>query len=504
MSPLLLAGAAVAAGYSTDIELVRPVFSNGVLPGFESAVLMPPGTVRVGLVAQYERDPLVLYEGAYEDGAVVHDRLHTTAGVSLDLTRRLSARLTVPFAGQWGSEVPALSGDGFGMGDVAVGGRFRFLDLPYLSTAVRGDVTLPLGAQNLWIGEQSVRGFGGLVAEAKIGPARVAGDVGVIGRQAVDTGEDFTLGSELALAGTAMLDVWPDHVAVGAGVLSRAGFPNLWGGGAENPVELVAGGQFRTIGPWQVDVGFGRGLAAGYGTTQFRGWAGLTWVHLRPPKLPKVAPVVAYSPVTPDVPDDLLVIEPEPESWKPQELARVEETEIVIRDPIQFELATANILPESLPTLEAIARLLSEHPEIAHIVVEGHASEEGSFAYNYDLSVRRSLAIFQALVTVGVHPARVSCRGMGEVAPVQAGLSEAELAKNRRVIFHIMRRLHAGEAGPAMTPDLAYPWSGEPAKFDVAKAPDPPKPPEEEAPKRPPATRDETDPDQFREEDEPR
>jgi outer membrane protein OmpA-like peptidoglycan-associated protein len=463
---------------------------------------MAPGTVRAGLIAQYERDPLVLYTGDVENGAVVSDRLYTSLGASVDLSRRVSARIVVPIGGQWGSEVPSLAGDGFAMGDIDLGGRVRFLDSKVLSTAVRLDVTLPLGGQEMWFGEQSLRGLGGLVAELKLGPARVIGDVGIIGRPAVATGQDFTLGSELTLGGNAMLDVWPEHVSVGAGVLSRAGFPNLWGGGAENPAELVAGGQFRTEGPWQIDVGFGRGLADGYGTTQFRGWGGVTYVHVKQPKLPKPAPVTAYVP-TVEPTDEELFIEPIPEEpeWKPEELARVEEKEIIIRDPIQFVFAKPDILPISQPTLEAIAKLMEENPEISALVIEGHASDEGSYEYNYDLSVRRSLAIFQALVQVGVNPARLSIRGMGEVAPVAQGTTEEELAKNRRVIFHIVRRLRAGEESPPMRTEGAFPWNGAPAKFDVAKAPEPPPPPEDTKKKRP-GKPDDTDPEQFREDEE--
>jgi protein TonB len=38
------------------------------------------------------------------------------------------------------------------------------------------------------------------------------------------------------------------------------------------------------------------------------------------------------------------------------------------------------------------------------VVIEGHASQEGSFEYNYTLSAERARAIYEALVLRGVHP----------------------------------------------------------------------------------------------------
>ena len=51
---------ALAQGYSTDLELVRPVFSHKGLPGIDTPVMAPQPTLRTGLLYQYERDPLIL------------------------------------------------------------------------------------------------------------------------------------------------------------------------------------------------------------------------------------------------------------------------------------------------------------------------------------------------------------------------------------------------------------------------------------------------------------
>ncbi|MDP2311961.1 MAG: OmpA family protein [Pseudomonadota bacterium] len=502
---LLFCGLAHAEGYSTDIELVRPTFSPGAVAGFDTPNFGRPGTVRVGTLLQYERDPLILYQLEREAGAVVSNRLMAHLGVSVDLTKRLSARFVLPIGGQWGTEVERLAADQGGIGDASLGARFKLFELGPLVTAARADIYLPFGTQGAYLGENGLRGMGGLVAEAKLGPVAFLADAGVLGRAVVATDQDFELGSELALQGGVRLDIWPDNVALGAGVITRTGFTKFWTGEAETPAELVAGIQLRPANDWRLDVGFGRGLAPGYGTTQFRVYTGLTWQR-SPPLPPSMTPEPLSKVLiteAPDIPVDPieLILEPEKPAWKEDELARVEESQIVIRDPIQFELATNRILPESIPTLHAISKLLAEHPEIGHLVIEGHASEEGSFAYNYDLSIRRSLAIFQELVLAGTYPARLSCRGMGEVEPVALGSTETQLATNRRVIFHIVRRLKAGEEPPAMRTEMLLPWNGDPKTFKALPpipAPEPVATPPKAVPKNPDDDYP-TDPNLFRE-----
>ena len=41
----------------------------------------------------------------------------------------------------------------------------------------------------------------------------------------------------------------------------------------------------------------------------------------------------------------------------------------------------------SIPTLQFVAKLMNQNARLGHVVIEGHASEEGTFVYNYDLSM---------------------------------------------------------------------------------------------------------------------
>lgn len=510
MIPLLLAVAtpAHAAGYSADIELARPTFSGFTLPGFDSASLARPGTLRAGTLLAYERDPLLLYRVDTEVGAVVHNRVLAHVGISSDLTEQVSVRAILPLGGQWGSETERISGDGLGTGDLGFGARYHAFDLGPVGVAGSLDLLLPTGAQDSYLGEGSVRANTSLLVDADLGMLHAQVNVGVNGRPAQVTGEDFTLGSELVTNGALMVDVWPERVRFGAGVLSRTGLAEAWEPGGETPVELMIGGTAEMRPGWALDAGVGRGVAQGYGTTQFRTWAGLTYTRPGKEKLPPpVSLVEPPKPKPPELPEEEIDLTPPPPPppppvWKPQELVRVEEQQILIRDPIQFELATNKVLSISEPTLRAISKLMSERPEIAHLVIEGHASDEGNFVYNYQLSIDRALEVYKSLVQAGVHPARMSCRGMGEVQPVQAGESEQARETNRRVVFHISRQLRSDEAFPAelMSP-ARVPWTGE--KATVLPLPErvtQPVPAPEATP-APPPPGDNLSPDVFRDEE---
>ena len=65
--------------------------------------------------------------------------------------------------------------------------------------------------------------------------------------------------------------------------------------------------------------------------------------------------------------------------------------------------------------LERLIADLLAHPTVGPILLEGHASQEGGFASNYQLSLRRADAIYRRLLDGGVSPSRLVQRPLGEV-----------------------------------------------------------------------------------------
>lgn len=491
------------AGVSADIELVRPAFTPGDTPGVEAPRYGEGGTVTAGMLLQYEQQPLVLYRYGDEDTSVIESRFAGALGASIDFTRHLGARLVLPMA----YDVPGSAGDfaapGFGSGDLAAGLRVLVWRWGPVDLGAHADLLLPVGATGAWKGEGSLRGQPGVLLALNAGPFSVRSDTSFMLRQAVDTGADFTLGTELGENAAVRGTLWEDRLWLHAGLASRIGLGEI-NGTAERVAEVLVGAQVSPHREWTLDFGLGRGLTVGYGTSRLRVLAGVS--YSRAPRAATPAPVVAVMPPVEDIPDAVLIeqiaLPPPEENWQQTELARVEQDQIVIRDPIQFEFARDVILPVSMPTLAFVGGLLNQHPEILHLVIEGHASEEGSFYYNYDLAKRRADAIWRALVEAGVSPTRISTRSMGEVEPVASGSAEEELALNRRVIFHIVRRLEPGEIPPQYKLEIQQPWTGSPQSLPAPPPVALPPPPEPPRPSYTPPPDDLPSEDEFEEDDE--
>lgn len=460
-----LPSTALAQGYSTDIELVRPVYSHKGLPGIDTPLFAAQPTMRVGLMMQYERDPVILYQYGEELGSVVTHRNAMALGVSYDFTPAVGARIILPMALHSGSEIPELEADGLGLEDMSIGARFRAFQVGGLSLGARADFTAPIGSKDSFHGEDGLRTGAGLLASFEAGPVTVLFDTNVMTRTKLELAEDWSNGTQLAVNTGVRYWILPDRVAVWVSEISRGQFTNFYKGGAENTVEMLGGVQYQPVNYMTFHLGGGAGLADGTGGTAQRITMSAKFVPIPPPRPDFVveAEEEISSGPPPDVSiEEILTIE---KKWKDGELARVEEEAIVIRDPIQFEFNTANILPESLPTLQFVAKLMNENARIGHVVVEGHASEEGTFIYNYDLSIRRARSIWEEIITAGVHPSRLSYRGMGEVAPRQLGTEESDLATNRRVDFHIIHRYSELDVLPDYPENIQLPWSGRDAKI---------------------------------------
>ena len=123
-----------------------------------------------------------------------------------------------------------------------------------------------------------------------------------------------------------------------------------------------------------------------------------------------------------------------------------------------------------------MAGLINESPEIGHLIIEGHASQEGDFQHNYQLAESRARRIWELLLEQGVASERISYRGKGEVEPIegtvgQEDLDEEALQINRRVEFLIKVQYEGPDEMPDYPESQYLPWNGE-----VVTVVSPPKP----------------------------
>jgi len=100
---------------------------------------------------------------------------------------------------------------------------------------------------------------------------------------------------------------------------------------------------------------------------------------------------------------------------------------------VYFDTDKAVIRSESRPTLEQIAKLLTNQPQL-NVFIVGHTDSQGAYDYNMDLSRRRAEAIVAELAkTWRIAPARLRAAGVGMLAPVGSNATDAGRALNRRV-----------------------------------------------------------------------
>ena len=101
-------------------------------------------------------------------------------------------------------------------------------------------------------------------------------------------------------------------------------------------------------------------------------------------------------------------------------------------DNILFDFGTATLSPESAPTLDEMAKLLGESPDMAVYIV-GHTDNVGTLEANLALSRARAEAVVAALGARGIEAARTVPAGVADLSPVASNATEEGRRMNRRV-----------------------------------------------------------------------
>lgn len=103
---------------------------------------------------------------------------------------------------------------------------------------------------------------------------------------------------------------------------------------------------------------------------------------------------------------------------------------------VNFETASAALLPESFAVLDEAVATLQRYPELG-IEVAGHTDSRASDAYNLALSQRRAEAVRAYLLGKGVRNP-LTAKGYGEAQPIAPEATEEGRRQNRRVVLHIL------------------------------------------------------------------
>ena len=126
---------------------------------------------------------------------------------------------------------------------------------------------------------------------------------------------------------------------------------------------------------------------------------------------------------------------------------RVVGDRFVFQSELLFDPGQAEIQPEGLPELDALADAILQleeeiPPDINWVLrIDGHTDvrpiSNARFPSNWELSAARAISVAQYLVSRGVAPARLVAAGFGEYAPLDPGDSEEAYRRNRRIEFKL-------------------------------------------------------------------
>jgi len=217
------------------------------------------------------------------------------------------------------------------------------------------------------------------------------------------------LDDTLELGGGVHVKITKSWAAIGE-VYSEGVLSGFFENNLQNPTEVALSGRFMPqkgkLNGLSTTFGGGTALVMGFGSPDFRLFAGIQYT--RPQKIKK-------------------------------ELAVLKSDRIEITESIHFEFDKAIIKEDSYPILDAVARVITNNPQIALIGVEGHTDWIGSDAYNEKLSDKRANAVRDYLIKKGIAEERLVAKGFGESRPIADNNTTQGRALNRRTDFIIIK-----------------------------------------------------------------
>jgi outer membrane protein OmpA-like peptidoglycan-associated protein len=123
-----------------------------------------------------------------------------------------------------------------------------------------------------------------------------------------------------------------------------------------------------------------------------------------------------------------------------EQVAETKRTEhgvlVTLKNDILFDSGSAVLKPEAVSQLTQVGDILAKYSD-DRVTVQGHTDDQGSNAFNEELSLRRADAVKRVLASRGVQEQQILVLGLGETKPVADNKTKEGRAKNRRVELHI-------------------------------------------------------------------
>jgi outer membrane protein OmpA-like peptidoglycan-associated protein len=469
--------------YGRDIDLVvvkpTPTLNSGI--SLEGADTMEKRSYQLEFLLDANVGLLALNSGNQRLGDLIPFRLDGHVMGAYQLLSRLELSLDLPVTLYQSTNFGILTAQGIPMSGVSAAGLGDLRLLPRvtllhpkgapLGVAVVLETRLPTGNGQAFLGGGSVVFAPRAALERAFGPVRMLLNLGA----RIRGDEQFLnlhVDNELT-AGVGAIVTLPDiwrlrHVQVmgETNLATPAANPFTFSKSTydKSPWDLLFGARATVHGPWGVELDVGRGLTgeAGYGREGFRVMAALRY-QFDASQYPKDSdhdgipdsedacpdqPGPAEYDGCPDtdgdqIPDnvDKCPTEPGPpdnEGCPVKELVTLQSNRIQLKGTVLFDTNQATIQSQSFPLLNEVYTILSHHPELGVVRVDGHTDNRGSRPFNQDLSERRAKAVLEYLVNKGLPKARLRYKGFGLDKPIATNDTPLGRAKNRRVEFAVV------------------------------------------------------------------
>jgi outer membrane protein OmpA-like peptidoglycan-associated protein len=110
---------------------------------------------------------------------------------------------------------------------------------------------------------------------------------------------------------------------------------------------------------------------------------------------------------------------------------------ITFKSDLLFDPDSMALTAEALEQIGRLAGVLKRYPQ-TRVRVNGFTDSIGSERRNLELSLKRAMAVQNALVQNGIDPNRIRTRGFGEAKPIRSNATDSGRLLNRRVTVVIV------------------------------------------------------------------
>ena len=135
------------------------------------------------------------------------------------------------------------------------------------------------------------------------------------------------------------------------------------------------------------------------------------------------------------VPDTFQIAKAEPSDSLEDQMNRMKKEELAAvaagLEDVFFQFDSWSLAPEGKQTLERTLGWFEQNPS-SHLIIEGHADQRGTQAYNMVLAKKRAAAVQDYLSQLGVSPSRLAVISYGKDKPFCQDATEVCYQLNRR------------------------------------------------------------------------